>query len=323
MKAIPGVTAISATNPIPLAGTENSGRYGPPAALGDETLYGQADYRTVLPGYFETMGTALVDGRLFDAVDHRDSASIAIVDRKLAEKLWPGKTAVGERILIRIQTLEPVFVQVVGVVEHQRSAGVGAEGPETIYLTNKYAGTLGDLYWVVRTSLDAEGLIPQVRTLMKEMDGRIPVADVRTMSDRVNEAMTGNRFALVLISVFGTIALVLAAIGIYGVLAFTVRQRTGEIGVRMALGADPWNILRLIVRQGLTLTGVGIVAGLVAGFMTTRLLGSLLVGVRPDDPPTFAAMTTLFLLVAAGACWVPARRATLVDPSVALRDEGE
>jgi len=226
-------------------------------------------------------------------------------------------------MLVRATTLDPQFVQVIGVVEHQRSQSVAAEGPETVYVTNTYMGTQGNHFWVIRTTLDPMSLIPQVRSQLAAIDPQLPMSDVRSMANRVDEAMTGARFALVLIGVFGTIALILAAVGIYGVLSFTVRQRTGEIGVRMALGADAGNILRLVVRQGLTLTGIGLVAGLVAGFWATRLMGNLLVGVSPNDPMTFVVMTSLFVLAAIGASYAPARRATRVDPVVALREEGE
>ena len=321
LRQIPGVTQVSAAFPIPLLGIEASGRYGPPEALSDGSLFGQADFRVVQPGYFETMGTQLLDGRLFDESDFRDSTQVVVIDRKLARLLWPNKSAVGERMLIRLNTLDPVFVQVIGVVEHQRSDGIGAEGTEAAYFTNKYAGTNGDLYWTVRTTLDPTGLIPQVRVALGGIDANLPLADVRTMEERVGAAMSSVRFALVLIGIFGGIALFLAAVGIYGVLSFTVRQRTGEIGVRMALGANARTILAMIVRQGMTLTTIGIVGGLVAGFWTTRLLGTLLVGVSANDPLTFALMAALLMLAAMGASYLPARRATLVDPAIALREE--
>ena len=322
LRAMPGVTAVSAATPIPLVDNQASGRYGPPAALGDESLYGQADYRTVNPGYFETMGTRLLDGRLFDEADFRDSTLHVIVDAKLAQILWPDRSAVGERMLIRATTLDPQFVQVIGVVEHQRAKGVGAEGPETVYFTNTYLGFPGDLTWVVRTTLDPHGLVPQVRAALGEMDGQLPMADVRTMDERVAEAMAGARFALALVVVFGGIALVLAAVGIYGVLSYTVRQRTGEFGVRMALGADARSVLLLVLRQGLTLTGIGLGVGLIVGFWATQLMDTMLVGVSANDPATFLLMALVFVLTALGASLIPARRATLVSPAVALREDG-
>lgn len=323
VRSVPGVTSVSAAFPIPLIDAQFNGRYGPPEALGDETRYGQADYRSVRPGYFDVMGTRLLEGRTFTEADFRDSAQVVVIDRKLAGILWPGRSAVGERMLIRATTLEPQFVEVIGVVEHQRSAGVAIEGPEQVFLTDTYMGTPGFNYWVIRTTIDPVSLVPQVRRVLQGLDPQLPLSDIRTMTDRVDEAMTGARFSLVLIGVFGSIALVLAAVGIYGVLSFTVRQRTAEFGVRMALGADTSTILRLVVRQGLTLTGIGLGVGLLAGFWATRLMGNLLVGVSPNDPLTYAVMTTLFVVAALGASYAPARRATRVDPVVALREEGE
>jgi predicted permease len=319
LRAVPGVTGVGAATPIPLLGTESSGRYGPPAALADGSLYGQAEFRVVLPGYFDVMGTRLVEGRLFDEADHRDSALHVLVDRKLAAKLWPGASAVGERMLVRVTTLEPQFVTVVGVVEHERAQSVGREGTETVYVTNSYVGTNGDFYWIVRTSLDPAGLVPQVRAHLAQLDPALPIADVRPMSERVAQAGSSVTFSLVLITIFGLIALFLAAVGLYGVLAFTVRQRTGEFGVRMALGADARSILMLVVRQGLMLTGIGLGAGLIAGFWATRLLDSMLVGVSANDPLTFALMAAVLGAAAVWASYLPARRATRVDPAVALR----
>ncbi len=323
IRAIPGVTHVSAATPLPLMDVVASARYGPPAAQVDETLYGQADVKTVRLGYFAAMGTRLIDGRLFDDADHRDSTLHVVVDRKLAAQLWPNRSAVGERMLIRVNTLDAQFVQVIGVVEHQRGVGLGADGPEQYYVTDKYAGNNGNFFWVVRTSLDAAALTTPVRDHLFAMDPTLPMADARTMDDRVSEAMTGARFSLVLISVFGTIALLLAAVGIYGVLAFTVRQRTAEFGVRMAMGADARSVLLLVMRQGLVLTGIGLVVGVVGGYWATKLLGTMLVGVSANDPPTFAVMTAVFVLTALGASFIPARRATLVDPAVALRDATE
>lgn len=322
LRSLPGVTAVSAAQPLPLVQNQASGRYGPPEAISDETLYGQADYRFVRPGYFETMGTRVIEGRVFEIADHRDSADVVVIDQKLARILWPDRSAIGERMLIRATTLESQTVRVIGVVEHQRSAGIGAEGPETVYFTNEYVGNGGNLFWVVRTSVDPASIAAAARAQLHEMDGALPMSDVRPMTDRVQEAMTGARFALVLISVFGVIALVLAAVGIYGVLSFTVRQRTGEFGVRMALGAQPRMVLALVLRQGLGLTALGLLVGVVAGFWATRLIASMLVGVSAHDPLTFAVVTGCFVLTAIGASLVPAWRATLVSPAVALREEG-
>lgn len=321
LTALPGAVSFTGVFPLPLVETLFSGRYGPEAALTDESLYGQATYRVVLPGYFETMGTRIVEGRVFTEAEHADSSLVVVIDDKLARILWPGESAVGKRMLVRATTLDPQFVEVIGVVGHERSQTLAADGQETVYLTDRYAGGPRALHYVLRTSTDPTALMGPVRRVVEEMDPQLPVADMRTMEARVQQAMTGTRFALVLIGVFGLIALVLASIGIYGVLAYSVRHRTAEIGVRMALGAQAQSILGLVVRQGLGLTAVGLGAGLLAGFWATRLMTSMLVDVAPTDLPTFGAMAGVFVLVAAVACWIPARRATRVDPMTALRSE--
>ena len=195
------------------------------------------------------------------------------------------------------------------------------DGQEGIYVTNLYAGTFGGLAYAVRTTADAQGLVRQIRSEVDALDPMLPLSDVRTMEARVDEAMTETRFAMALIGAFGFMALALASIGIYGVLSHTVRQRVGEIGVRMALGAQAGNILKLVIRQGLTLTGVGLVAGLVASVWATQLMQSLLVDVPTTDVTTYVAMALVFVVVAVVASWLPARRATRIDPVVALREE--
>lgn len=319
--ALPGVASVSAAFSLPLVESLFSGRYGTEEALADESRYGQADYRAVLPDYFQTMRTRLLAGRPLTEADAADSATVVVVDDKLARILWPGESAVGKRMLVRATSLEPQWVDVVGVVEHQRAHSLAVDGPETVYMTNRYLGTLGALHWIVRGGADPAALAPQIRAVVRGLDPALPVSDVRTMEDRVREAMTGTRFATALIAIFGVIALALASVGIYGVLSYAVRQRTAEIGVRMAFGAEAGNILRLVVGQGMTLTGIGLAGGVVAGFWATRLMRGMLVGVAPTDVPTFAAMSLVFLLTAAAACYIPARRAALVDPVAALREE--
>ncbi len=319
--ALPGVTNVSAATTVPLQNNFFTGRYGPLEAATDESLYGQAAYRAIRPGYFETLRTDLLEGRLFSPADFADSTPVVIVDKVLASSIAPNESAVGKRLLIRITTLEPVEVEVIGVVEHQRGPSLARDGTEGIYVTNLYAGTFGNLAYAVRTTSDPLSLVRQVRRELDALDPMLPLSDVRSMEARVSEAMTETRFALALIGAFGFMALALASIGIYGVLSHTVRQRVGEIGVRMALGARAGNILGLVVRQGLTLTGLGLVAGLIVSFWATRLMQSLLVDVPATDFTTYAAMAAVFIVVAIVASWVPARRATRIDPVVALREE--
>jgi putative ABC transport system permease protein len=322
MSALPGVTNVVAASTVPLQNNLVAlGRYGPLEALTDESLYGQAAFRMVRPGYFETMRTPLVEGELFAPGHYADSSAVAVVDEVLAAKLTPNASPVGERILIRLNTLEPVEVEIIGVVRHQRGPSLAEDGTETIYVTHKYAGTPGGMAYAIRTQGDPGALLPQVRSVLRDMDPLLPLSDVRTMAERVADSMTETRFALVLIGVFGLLALALAAIGIYGVLSHIVRQRVGEIGVRMALGAEASSILGLVARQAVMLTAVGVAIGLVASVWATRLMQGLLVGVEPVDLLTYSAVAAGFFLVAMAASVAPVRRATKVDPVIALRED--
>jgi putative ABC transport system permease protein len=267
------------------------------------------------------MGTRVLEGRTFSEADNADSALVVVVDAPLAARLWPGRSAVGERLLVRAITPEPEWMEVIGVVEHQRSQSLAADGMETIYFSDHYMGTFGNLTWTVRAGVPPATLVDEVRAALSAHDPSVPIDNVRPMQDYVDQAMAPTRFALTLIGVFAVLAVVLASVGLYGVLAYGVRQRTAEIGVRMAFGAETHAILRLVVGQGLALAGIGVVIGIVASLGLTRVMAPLLVGVTPTDPATFASISGIFVLVAAMACWVPARRAARVDPVSALREE--
>jgi predicted permease len=320
LEGLPGVERASLTTPLPLTGGLFNGRYGPEEALTDPEAFRQASYRTVAPGYFEAMSVRLLEGRTFTEADNTDSASVVVVDSKLAQTLWPGGSAVGERFLIRAVTPEPEWVEVVGVVEHERADDLAADGMEAVYFTERYLGSFGGT-WVVKAGADPAALIPAVRAEVGALDADVPLADVELMETFVGRAMGPTRFALTLIAVFGVTAMLLAAVGLYGVLSFVVRQRTAEIGVRMAFGAEAGSILKLVVAQGLALAGGGVALGLLVALPLTRVMETLLVGVTPTDPLTFAGISALFVAVAALASYLPARRATLVDPVAALREE--
>jgi ABC-type antimicrobial peptide transport system permease subunit len=224
-------------------------------------------------------------------------------------------------MLIRLFTPEPIFVEIVGVVEHQRNGTLAAEGRETVYFPSRFAGSWNNMSWALRTVGDPQRQVAGVRAALEELDPLIPISDVRPMTEYVDGAMAPTRFALVLIGIFGLTALLLASIGLYGVLAYAVRQRTPEIGLRMAFGARGSSILRMVVAEGLRLAVLGVVLGLGAAIALTRILSSLLVGVAPTDAVTYAAVATIFLAIAALACYAPAWRATRVDPLVALRED--
>lgn len=320
LEALPGVERAATAFPLPLSGNLFNGRYGTEEALTDPEAFGQAAYRAVTPGYFEAMGTRLLAGRTFSEADQADSTTVVVVDEKLAEILWPDDSAIGKRFLIRAVTQEPDWVEVIGVVEHQRAETLAAEGSETVYLTDRYVGSFGGT-WTVKAGVDPAGLMGAIRAEVGALDAEIPVADVELMASYVDQSMGPTRFALTLIGVFGVIALLLASIGLYGVLSYVVRQRTAEIGVRMAFGAESGSILKLVVGQGLTLAGGGVLLGLLVALPLTGFMESMLVGVTPTDPLTFGSISAVFVAVAAVACWVPARRAAHVDPVTALRDE--
>jgi predicted permease len=321
LASIPGVQRVAAASPFPLAGGFSTIRWGTEEALSDNTKYQAVDWQRVLPGYFEAMGTPLIDGRAFTDADNDPARSGVIVDQVLAAKAFPNESAVGKRILIRIRTSEPEWVEVIGVVGHQRVTSLSHQGREQVYVTDGFLGFGGAQTWVLRTSGDPASYAGTVRAEIARLDPRLLMAEVQPMEALVRRAQASTRFSLLLIAVFAAVSAMLVSVGLYGVLSTVVRNRTGEIGVRMALGAAPVGILRLVVGQGLRLSAAGMVVGLIAALGLTRLLTSMLVGVAPTDPITFAGVAALFLLIAALSCWLPARRAAALDPTAALREK--
>ena len=321
LSGLPGVTAVSAAGPLPLDGQTSNVRWGTEAAAADPSLFQQANLHVVQPGYFEAMKTRLVAGRTFASADNVPGQHLVVVDTRLAQRAFPGQSALGRQILMRTGGPEPELFQIIGVVGHQRHETLAADGREAVFLPDAFFGFGATGRWIVRTSGDPVALAQPVRAAIREIDRSLAVTDLQPMQALVDRARAPTRFALVLIGIFATIAVVLAAVGLYGVLSTTVRQRTSEIGVRMAFGADRGTILRLIVGQGLKLSVVGVGLGVIAAAGLTRIMGSMLVGVGATDPLTFGAMSVLFLALATVACWVPARRAARLDPNEALRDE--
>ncbi|HET7892291.1 MAG TPA: FtsX-like permease family protein, partial [Candidatus Sulfotelmatobacter sp.] len=216
---------------------------------------------------------------------------------------------------------EPEWVEVIGVVAHQHEVSLTEAGREQVFFTDAFMGSGAVDRWVLRTGNDPTNYGSAVRAAMKEVDPHLLVAEMQTADALVSHAQARTRFALVLITVFAIIAGVLAGVGLYGVLSTAVRQRTAEIGVRMALGAGPREIFRLVVGQGLRLSAIGVAAGLAGALALTQLMRAMLVGVKATDPATFVVVAILFMLVAALASWFPARRAAALDPSRALHEE--
>jgi predicted permease len=320
LQAIPGVAAVTAASNVPLDGGESSARWGPEAAVNNPALFQQADTRLVMPDYFSVMRTPLLDGRVFTDADNIPNQNRIIIDDVLAAKAFPNESAVGKRLLARVAGDQPTPWEVIGVVKHQRTVSLAADGRETIYMPAAQFG-FGVNRYIVRGTGDPTALAPSVRAALREINPRYLMHTVQPLDELVTIARGPTRFALVCIGVFAVVAVVLALVGLYGVLATVVRQRTAEIGVRMAFGAEPSGIFRLVVGQGMRLAVLGIGIGLVAALALTRVMQSMLVGVSATDPLTFIAITALFASVAALACWLPARRAARLDPLVALREE--
>jgi predicted permease len=321
LRAIPGVQSVTAASPFPLTGGYSPIRWGLEDAISDASKYKAVDPLIVLPGYFETMRTPLLEGRTFTEDDNLPGRTYAVVDKLLADRAYPGQSIVGKRILIRIQTPEPVWVDIIGVVAHERGVSLSEPGREQVYFPDAYIGSGAADHWALRTGTDPARYANDVRATIKAFDPHLLITDMQPMDAVMEKAQAGTRFSLLLIGSFAVIAALLAGVGLYGVLATVVRQRTAEIGVRMTLGAAPAQIFKLIVGQGLRLTAAGIVAGLIAAFALTRGMATMLVGVKATDPATFAAMAVLFVVIAAMASWLPAWRAAALDPTVALRDE--
>ena len=321
LDALPGVNSVTASNPLPLAGGFSPVRWGGEEAQNDPSKFQAADLQIVLPGYFEAMGTRLLAGRTFTEEDNTPDRNLIIVDQALAAKAFPNESAVGKRILYRVRTPEAQWGEIIGVVAHQRNTSLIEPGREQLYITDGYVNHQAASWWALRTDGDPAALAGAVRDVVRGLGKDTFINEMRPMDSLVVQAQAQTRFSLLLIAVFSTIAALLAGVGLYGVLATLVRQRTAEIGVRMALGAAPARIFRLMVGKGLYLSVIGIVIGLLAAFGLTRVLASMLVEVKPTDPVTFVSVAVLFLFIAFLASWLPAMRAARLDPTTALRNE--
>lgn len=319
-QALPGVSDASATSALALNGGFNPIRWGLEDALTDPSKFKAVDNQFVLPGYLETMKTRLIEGRLFTEQDNAPKHDVVIVDNILAQKAFGGASAVGKRILIRVRSPEPEWVEIIGVVAHQRTTSLVEPGREEIYFSDAFVGGGAATIWVLRTqSGDPAQLSARVKEAVAQVDPRIVIVEPGPVSELVGKAQSPTRFQLSLIGIFAAIAALLASVGLYGVLSTVVRQRTAEIGVRMALGAAPENVFGLVVGHGLRLSAIGVALGAVAGLLLTRLMTTMLVDVKPADPITYIAVAIGFLLIAALSAWIPARRAAGLDPMNALR----
>jgi len=321
LAGVPGVKSVTASNPLPLTGGFSPVRWGGAEAQNDPSKFQAADLQIVLPGYFEAMGTTLLAGRTFTEDDSKPDRNLLIVDQALAAKAFPNESAVGKRILFRVRTPDAQWGEIIGVVAHQRNTSLVEPGREQLYVTDGYVNHGAASWWALRTDGDPNAVAGAVREVVRKQGKETFINQMQPMDTLVTAAQAQTRFSLLLIGVFSTIAALLAGVGLYGVLATSVRQRTAEIGVRMALGAAPSRIFRLMVGKGLYLSVIGIGIGLLAAFGLTRVLASMLVEVKPTDPVTFVSVAVVFLVIAVIASWLPALRAAGLDPTTALRNE--
>ena len=322
LSAVPGVQNVALINTLPLDKGPTSGFRveGRPVTTPDK--WPSVNYRVVSADYFRAMDIPVLQGRAYTARDDSTAPRVMMVNQKLVRDIFSDEDPIGKRITFGNfdSNQQPIWWEIVGVVANVRSVELREEPMPELYFS------FGQDYWpamsiVVRSSVEPSSLSGSLRQIVNEVDKSVPVSGVKTMDHIVSESITQPRFNLFLLGLFGTVAMLLSAAGIYGVTSYTVTQRTHELGIRLALGAQVSDVLKMILGQGMAVIAVGVGLGLVAAFALMRLLRSLLFGVGENDPLTFVAITLVLLLVALIACYIPARRATKVDPLVALRYE--
>ena len=323
MSAIPGIELAAITSDLPTTNLSVNGAQAIDAlAIEDRTVESSLDLRAggirISPDYFKVMQAPLLRGRFFTDGDEDGKQPVVIIDETTARKYWPTRDPLGRRVRFGADHTKP-WMTVVGIVKDIKSDGLDIDGIPHIYVPI-YQSPNRDLSIVLRTSLPAKVLEPQIRDEIQSIDPGLPAFDVSSMNDVVDRSLASRRFSAELVVGFAAVALLLASIGIYGLLAYMVGQRSREIGLRMILGAPRADILKLVLRKGLVLASVGIVAGVVFSACTASMMASLLYGVRPHDPAVFLAVPLLLLVVALLASYIPAWRATKVDPIVALRE---
>jgi putative ABC transport system permease protein len=324
----PGVTAVGAGYPVPFTGGNSSASFqieGQPTGPGDPGPHG--NIRFVTGGYFTALGIPLLQGRFFDENDRVGSEPVAIIDRNLAREYWPNQNPIGKKI--RNGRHDP-WATVVGIVGHIRfnqlageesGSNISESAGKGVYYYPLFQKEAPYGYFVMKSGGGAAAQADLVRRAVRAVDANQPVSDVKTMDERIATSLAPQRFAATLLAVFAALAVLLAALGLYGLMSHSVSQRTSEIGIRMALGASRADVLALFVKEGLRLALTGVALGIAGAFVLARFLASLLYGVKPGDPLTFIAVSLILTAVALVACYIPAWRAANIDPMVALRYE--
>jgi putative ABC transport system permease protein len=325
IRAVPGVSAAAAMSGLPpyrrvnANDTEFEGIPKTPDRPPQNVDY----YQFITAGYLETMGIPVVEGRSYTLNDV-DGPPVVLVNQTLAKTFYPGESPIGRRI--RVFSENAPWFTIVGVVRDVKQGGLGSKTGTELYLPFEVLARLfsypfGNMHVVARTSLPLASVGPELRGIVRDMDPSLPVVDLQTMDGVFADSTAQPRFLTLLLGLFGGLALVLAALGTYGILSYLVSERRQEIGIRLTLGASRGQVLGMVLGRGAKLAGAGLALGIAGAVYLTRLMGSLLFGVQPADPVTIAAVAALMAVVALVACFVPAHRATRVDPMTVLRTE--
>jgi predicted permease len=319
-KSAPGVLSIATVNSRPIVGWDpGMGIVAAERPNGENGTFPWAGWRIVSGDYFRTIGVPLLRGRTFNEHDIIGKPWRIIISQRLADKLWPGEDPVGHQAkLWKGQNDAPA--EVIGVVGNQRERGLDADPTLTVYLPS-YHGVGGPTQFIVHTAGAPESVVSIFRSMLKEIDPNLPLAEAQSLDQVVSKSMAPRRFNMLLLTIFAAVALLLAMIGVYGVLAYAVARRTAEIGLRVALGADPRSVLALIIGQGMRPILLGIGIGLLSALAVSRFIAGLLYGVKPIDPFTYLVVAGIVAVTALLASYFPARKALRVDPVTALRQE--
>jgi len=325
LQSISGVQSVGFATVVPLAGpSDGTNIRVPEHPVTDPAQSPTANYLFVSPGYFASIGAPLQRGRDIADGDVLSAMPVTIINSAMAKKFWPGENPIGKQVGVGMTRIPARTI--VGVVADIKQVSLREIPDPTMYVPYtqnemKTWPSMQAMQYAVRTKADPDSLTGSVREAVHSVDPDLPVANFATLTTLVDTSLIADRFAMLLLSAFGMLALILSAIGMYGVISYSVMQRTAEIGIRIALGARREQILVMVLRQGCRLACAGIAMGLIAALTTTRLMTRFLYGIQPTDPMTFAAVSLLLMAVALLACYVPARKAMKVDPMIALRYE--
>ncbi len=324
ISTLPGVTSVAATTSLPVNELSTSTGFivegRPPAKPGEILL---AHFRRISPNYLQTLGVPLLKGRWFTSQDSKEAPRVVLVSQAMADRYWPGQEAVGRRIQRPSPGPDaPPWLTVAGVVGNVNESPLGTEDETgaTFYLPYAQSAP-AEVFLVVRTSTPPKTLIGSIRRSVQEVDREQPIQKIATMEERLSDSASKQRFNTFLLTFFAGLGVLLASIGIYGVISYSVNQRVHEFGIRMALGAKPADVQRMVLKRGLTLTAIGLLVGVLGALLLSRSLSGLLYEVQATDPWTFAQIALVLMAVALLACYLPARRATRISPMISLRNQ--